>query len=194
MERNSAVYQLVRAWADYLQGEDTLFTSRDERILFGSLLTVDADAAIDERAWIPPPIRLPPIRATAVSSPACGTCRHEGHVLHEPELEFRAGNRHIDPRYGIAVYGPAGADAPSAPHAIPVGLVGPPQAVEGLRGWLQRCRPRSRRKRPSPARRTCTCPSRDSARRRASAPSLSSTTRWCARSPAASSVSWPEPT
>ena len=55
MERNSAVYQLVRAWADYLQGEDTLFKSRDERILLGSLLTIDADAAIDEKAWIPPP-------------------------------------------------------------------------------------------------------------------------------------------
>jgi hypothetical protein len=49
------VYQLVRAWADYLQGEDTLFKSRDERILFGELLTIEADAAIDERAWIPPP-------------------------------------------------------------------------------------------------------------------------------------------
>jgi hypothetical protein len=61
-------------------------------------------------------------------------------VLHEPELEFRAGNRHIDPRYGIAVFGPADADAPSAPHVIPVGLVGPPSAVEGLRGWLLRCR------------------------------------------------------
>lgn len=55
MERNSAVYQLVRAWADYLLGEDTLFKSRDERILFGNLLTIDADAAIDERAWLPPP-------------------------------------------------------------------------------------------------------------------------------------------
>jgi hypothetical protein len=55
MERNSAVFQLVRAWADYLQGEDTLFTSRDERILFGDLLAIDADAAIDESAWIPPP-------------------------------------------------------------------------------------------------------------------------------------------
>ena len=55
MERNSAVYQLVRAWADYLQGEDTLFKSRDERILFGGLLAIDADAAIDEKAWIPPP-------------------------------------------------------------------------------------------------------------------------------------------
>jgi len=55
MERNSAVYQLVRAWADYLQGEDTLFKSRDERILFGCLLTVEANAAIDEKAWLPPP-------------------------------------------------------------------------------------------------------------------------------------------
>jgi hypothetical protein len=64
----------------------------------------------------------------------------KAHVLHEPELEFRAQNRHIDPRYGIAVYGPADADAPSAPHSIPVGLVGAPHAVEGLRGWLERCR------------------------------------------------------
>ena len=59
-ERNSAVYQLVRAWADYLQGEDTLFKSRDERIFFGQLLTVEADAAIDERAWIPPSDPLAP--------------------------------------------------------------------------------------------------------------------------------------
>jgi hypothetical protein len=63
----------------------------------------------------------------------------KAHVLHEPELEFRAGNRHIDPRYGIAVYGPADADAPTAPHTIPVGLLGPPGAVDGLRKWLQHC-------------------------------------------------------
>jgi hypothetical protein len=55
MERNGTVYQLVRAWADYLHGEDTLFRSRGERILFGNLLAIDADAAIDERAWLPPP-------------------------------------------------------------------------------------------------------------------------------------------
>jgi Domain of unknown function (DUF4365) len=55
MERNSAVYQLVRAWADYLHGEDTLFQSRDERIMFSGLLSFDADAAIDEKAWLPPP-------------------------------------------------------------------------------------------------------------------------------------------
>ena len=63
----------------------------------------------------------------------------KAHVLHEPELEFRAGNRHIDPRYGISVFGPADADSPTAPHQIPVALVGPAHAVEGIRGWLQRC-------------------------------------------------------
>ncbi|MET7899759.1 argonaute/piwi family protein [Streptomyces mirabilis] len=60
-------------------------------------------------------------------------------VLHEPELEFRAGNRHIDPRYGISVYGPADADSPTGPRQIPIALVGPAQAVDGIRSWLQRC-------------------------------------------------------
>lgn len=53
MERNNAVYQLVRAWADYLQGEDTLFKSRDDRIRFGQLVKLDCDAAIDETVWLP---------------------------------------------------------------------------------------------------------------------------------------------
>jgi hypothetical protein len=66
----------------------------------------------------------------------------KAHVLHEPELEFRAGNRHIDPRYGISVYGPADADSPTAPHKIPVALVGPAQAIDGIRSWLLRCRDR----------------------------------------------------
>ncbi|MFD8736560.1 hypothetical protein ACFV06_16825 [Streptomyces sp. NPDC059618] len=60
-------------------------------------------------------------------------------VLHEPELEFRAGNRHIDPRYGISVFGPADADSPTGPRQIPIALVGPAQAVDGIRAWLQRC-------------------------------------------------------
>lgn len=66
----------------------------------------------------------------------------KAHVQHEPELEFRAGNRHIDPRYGISAYGPADAESPSAPHQIPIALIGPAQAVDGIRGWLQRCRNR----------------------------------------------------
>ncbi|MEU3618042.1 hypothetical protein ABZ725_37865 [Streptomyces sp. NPDC006872] len=66
----------------------------------------------------------------------------KAHVLHEPELEFRAGNRHVDPRYGIGVFGPADADSPTAPHRIPVALVGPAQAADGIRSWLQRCQDR----------------------------------------------------
>jgi hypothetical protein len=66
----------------------------------------------------------------------------KAHVLGEPELEFRARNRHIDPRYGIAVYGPADADSPSAPRDTPVGLVGPSWAIDGMRAWLERCRTR----------------------------------------------------
>ncbi|MFJ2915564.1 hypothetical protein ACIO8F_40755 [Streptomyces sp. NPDC087228] len=60
-------------------------------------------------------------------------------MLHEPELEFRAGNRRIDPRYGISVFGPADAHSPTGPRQIPIGLVGPSHAVDGIRNWLQRC-------------------------------------------------------
>lgn len=58
-ERNSAVLGLVQAWADYLRGEDTLFSERDRRIVFGDLLTFEADAFIDEAVWIPPSVPEP---------------------------------------------------------------------------------------------------------------------------------------
>ena len=74
----------------------------------------------------------------------------KAHVIDEPELEFRARNRHIDPRYGGAVHGPADADAPSAPRDIPVGLVGPSSAVGGMRGWLERCQTRIEGKEAKP--------------------------------------------
>jgi hypothetical protein len=61
-------------------------------------------------------------------------------VLDEPELEFGAGGRHIDPRFGIANYGPLDAGTDSAPTRIRVGIVGPSAAVEGIRSWLQRAR------------------------------------------------------
>ncbi len=74
----------------------------------------------------------------------------KAHVIDEPELEFRARNRHIDPRYGVAVHGPADADSPSAPRDIPVGLVGPSSAVDGMRSWLERCRTRIEAKEAKP--------------------------------------------
>jgi hypothetical protein len=71
-------------------------------------------------------------------------------LIGEPELEFRARNRHIDPRYGIAVFGPADADSPSAPRDISVGLVGPAAAVDGMQAWLERCRTRIEAKEAKP--------------------------------------------
>ena len=61
-------------------------------------------------------------------------------VLDEPELEFGGGTRHIDPRFGIATYGPADLLAPDAPHAVRIGLIGPADQLDGLGTWLERCR------------------------------------------------------
>lgn len=50
-ERNPAVRDLVRTWAAFLRGEDTLLDSADPRIIFGRLEEVLVDVGIDERAW-----------------------------------------------------------------------------------------------------------------------------------------------
>jgi hypothetical protein len=62
------------------------------------------------------------------------------HVLPEPELEFGAAARHIDPRFGISTYGPADLSTETGPRPIRVGLVGGAAEVEGLRAWLERCK------------------------------------------------------
>ena len=62
-------------------------------------------------------------------------------VIPEPELEFGGGGgRHVDPRFGIASYGPADLTAGDAPRAIRIGLIGPADQLPGLRAWLERCR------------------------------------------------------
>ncbi len=61
-------------------------------------------------------------------------------VIPEPELEFGGGGRHVDPRFGIATYGPADLTAGDAPRAIRIGLIGPADQLPGLRAWLERCR------------------------------------------------------
>jgi hypothetical protein len=60
-------------------------------------------------------------------------------VRDEPPLEFAGGARHVDPRHGIADYGPADA-ASTGPRTIRAGIVGTPASIQGLRGWLDRCR------------------------------------------------------
>jgi hypothetical protein len=69
-------------------------------------------------------------------------------VLDEPDLEFRASNRHIDPRFGIAQFGPADGDMSTAPRRITVGIVGPAGAADGLRRWLDQCAEEIQRKQP----------------------------------------------
>ena len=39
-------------------------------------------------------------------------------VIPEPELEFGGGGRHIDPRFGIANYGPADLGCRSTPRGL----------------------------------------------------------------------------
>src|SRR5690606_32865365 len=50
--------------------------------------------------------------------------------IDEPELEFGAGGRHIDIRFGIMDNGPADVEAARAPKAITVGIIGTPANVE----------------------------------------------------------------
>lgn len=71
-------------------------------------------------------------------------------VLDEPPLEFRAANRHIDPRFGIYQFGPADADMDTAPDRITVGVVATVPAAEGLRTWLDSCAAPIERKQPKP--------------------------------------------
>jgi hypothetical protein len=60
--------------------------------------------------------------------------------LEEPELEFGAGGRHIDIRFGLMNHGPLDVTTNLARQAIRVGLIGTPETVELTRTWLEQCR------------------------------------------------------
>jgi hypothetical protein len=60
-------------------------------------------------------------------------------VLGEPFLEFAGRHRHIDPRFGIASYGPADRGSDDAPRDLNVGLVGDASAIASAQEWMQRC-------------------------------------------------------
>lgn len=60
--------------------------------------------------------------------------------IDEPDLEFGAGGRHIDIRFGIMEHGPADVEAARAPKSINVGIIGTPANIEGLGLWLEKCR------------------------------------------------------
>jgi len=63
-----------------------------------------------------------------------------GRVLNEPNLEFAHAARHVDPRSGVAAFGPLDLGEAGRPETIRIGLVGPPDHGSELRSWLTRCR------------------------------------------------------
>lgn len=60
--------------------------------------------------------------------------------ISEPELEFGAGARHIDIRFGLMNYGPLDQGLATAPDVIRIGLVGTPESVDGFSAWIDTCR------------------------------------------------------
>ena len=59
--------------------------------------------------------------------------------FYEPELEFGNG-KHIDIKFGLMNYGPFDFDNSLAPKKIKLGIVGTPETIEGVAGWLEKCR------------------------------------------------------
>lgn len=60
-------------------------------------------------------------------------------VEDEPEISFGKGSRHVDPRAGLAQFGPFLAGGQAAPlGSINVGVVGPREALSQVTQWLQR--------------------------------------------------------
>ncbi|MGP0102091.1 MAG: argonaute/piwi family protein [Solirubrobacteraceae bacterium] len=47
---------------------------------------------------------------------------------------------HVDPRFGLLDFGPADLAEDAAPTAIPIGVVGTQETIEGVLRWLRRCR------------------------------------------------------
>jgi hypothetical protein len=61
-------------------------------------------------------------------------------LIHEPDLEFADGGRHLDPRFGVLRYGPLDASGAHDPRFIEVGIIGTNETIERLRDWLGECR------------------------------------------------------
>lgn len=62
-------------------------------------------------------------------------------VISEPLLLFGGQQRHVDPKTGLALYGPYGLMGQSGPtlKTITVGIVGPPAMIADAEMWLKAC-------------------------------------------------------
>ena len=58
-------------------------------------------------------------------------------VISEPELEFGAGGRHVDPRFGLVEHGPL---QPMLGDTVRIGVIGTGDTAEGFAQFIERCR------------------------------------------------------
>lgn len=65
----------------------------------------------------------------------------ESGILAEPLLAFGGGHKHVDPKTGLALYGPYGLQGQPRPplRSIVVGIVGPPNTIADAEAWLKAC-------------------------------------------------------
>src|SRR4051812_47184189 len=61
-------------------------------------------------------------------------------IFPEPEVEFRYGQRLIQPQDGLSLFGPYDGDAPSHPSSISYAVFGAVEGIELLRRWSERFR------------------------------------------------------
>jgi hypothetical protein len=60
--------------------------------------------------------------------------------LEEPSLVFGGGREHVDPKTGLACFGPRTLDDPQRhPASIQIGFVGSGKSIESAKLWLEKC-------------------------------------------------------
>src|SRR5262245_42181950 len=58
--------------------------------------------------------------------------------VREPDLVFGGGRRAPDPKTGLRVYGPCGAEASN--RVIRLGIIGTGETIDQAKAWIDRCR------------------------------------------------------
>ena len=63
-------------------------------------------------------------------------------MISEPVLAFGGGHKHVDPKTGLALYGPYSLEGQSrgSVRSINVGIVGPGALIGDAEAWLHACR------------------------------------------------------
>ncbi len=59
-------------------------------------------------------------------------------ILPEPTLQFRYGQRLVDPHSGLSLFGPYDADSASHPTGIAYGVIGAPEGIDSFEQWSER--------------------------------------------------------